>query len=97
MKKILLVYMLLIAMVSSLAACVAKDNPPSNDGENSNKTPVHTHAFGEWNLIVKPTCTEDGTKVRYCSCGVRQKETIVSLGHTEVVDTAVDATCTKTG
>ncbi len=50
-----------------------------------------------------PTCTEDGSydNVVYCTvCKVelsRDTVTVNALGHTEVVDKAVDATCTETG
>ena len=99
MKKILLVCLLLITMVVSLAACGGKDNPPSNEG-NNNETPVHTHSFDEWEVTVKATCTENGTKVSYCSCGEKQSEVIVALGHTPaeaVVENKVDATCEVDG
>ena len=89
MKKILLICMLLFAIVLSFAACGENDNPPSN-----NETP-HTHSFGEWEVTVKPTCTKDGTKVRYCSCGEKQTEVVVSLGHSPaeaVIEDKVDAT-----
>ena len=41
----------------------------------------HTHEFGEWDVAEKPTCSEKGTKVRYCSCGEKQTEAIVTLDH----------------
>ena len=56
------------------------------------------HSFGNWKITKAATCTADGTQTRTCSvCGKVETQTIVALGHTEVVDKAVEATCTKTG
>ena len=45
-----------------------------------------------------PTCTTPGTKTTYCDCGYSvTEETAAALGHTEVIDAAVAATCTETG
>lgn len=99
MKKILLICTLLLAIVLSFAACGGNNNPPSNEG-NDNETPAHTHSFGEWDVNVKPTCTENGTKVRYCSCGEKQSETVAMLGHTPadaVIEDKIDATCEADG
>ena len=89
MKKIIALIFVAI-MIISLAAC---DNDTPNDNNNQD----HTHLFEEWQTTKKATCTEDGTKVRYCSCGEMQTQTISALGHTEVIDALVDATCSATG
>ena len=59
----------------------------------------HTqHTFGEWNTTKAATCTTEGTQTRTCEvCGKVEIQTIKALGHKEVVDKAVAATCTKTG
>ena len=45
-----------------------------------------------------PTCTEDGYTVYSCACGHSYSSDYVSaLGHTEVIDVAVKATCTQSG
>ena len=85
MKKAIALLALSIALVLSLAAC---------GGEGNNK-PVHIHEFGEWIITRSATCTADGTQTRYCSCGEKQTEVIVALGHTPgeaVVEDKVDAT-----
>ena len=94
MKKAPIICMLLLAIVLLFAACGGNDNPLSNNEGNNNEAPVHTHSFSEWETTVKPTCTEDGTKVRYCSCGEKQSETVVMLGHTPadaVIEDKVEA------
>ena len=82
MKKAITIIFIAI-MIFSLVACKSNDN--------------HTHQFEEWQISKNPTCTEDGMKVRYCSCGEMQSQNIPTLGHTEVIDKEVEPTCTKTG
>jgi len=60
-------------------------------------TTVHSHLYGTWVTARQATCSEEGEKVRVCSCGETDKQPISKLPHTEVTDTAVAATCTKTG
>ncbi len=56
------------------------------------------HEFGEWTITEEASCIKDGEKVRICSvCNKTETETIPATGHTEVIDKAVEATCTKTG
>lgn len=53
----------------------------------------------EWHIIKEPDCENKGERVKYCTeCGdVVLTEEISELGHTEVIDKAVLATCTETG
>ena len=56
------------------------------------------HEFGDWSITKVARCTEDGEKVRICSiCNETDTEIIPATGHAEVIDKAVEATCTKTG
>ena len=56
------------------------------------------HDFGEWTQTKAPTCTEKGSEKRTCSrCDTFEPREIDALGHTEVVDAAVPATCTEAG
>ena len=57
----------------------------------------HEHNYGEWTVVTDPTCTEAGLEERFCECGVKEIRPIEALGHTEVVDEAVEATCTSIG
>ena len=61
--------------------------------------PVTPHIPGEWIIDKEATCTEDGSKHRVCTkCGeTADTEVIPAKGHTEVVDAAVNATCTEDG
>ena len=57
------------------------------------------HAFGEWITVKEATCQEDGEAKRTCSkCSTEEKKSIDKTSiHTEVIDSAVAPTCTKTG
>ena len=55
------------------------------------------HAYGAWTETKAATCTEAGEKTRTCDCGDVQTAAIAALGHTEVIDAAVAATCTAAG
>ena len=56
------------------------------------------HNWSGWTTVKEATCTADGTQRRICSeCGTTEDKAIPAKGHTEVVDAAVEATCTKTG
>ena len=41
----------------------------------------HSHEYGEWTLVKKPTCIENGIQVRYCDCGEQQVLSIAATGH----------------
>lgn len=70
-KKILCVLILMLALVCTFASC----------GDDKDETPTHTHAFGEWEVTKNASCTSEGTKERYCSCGEKQTATIAATNH----------------
>ena len=75
-KKILCIVALLLAVVFLLASC--------DNGDNASSTPensTHTHAYGEWETKKAATCTAEGSKERYCSCGEKQTASISATGH----------------
>ena len=57
------------------------------------------HDWGGWTVTKEATCTEKGEEARICAHDGNHIETreISAKGHTEVIDSAVEATCTKTG
>ena len=58
----------------------------------------HEHNFGEWETIKAATCTAEGSKARYCSCGDKITETIESTGHSySDWNVTQAATCTTNG
>ena len=42
----------------------------------------HTHEFGEWTVEKEASCTEDGRKIRSCSCTETEEEILPATGHT---------------
>lgn len=62
-----------------------------------NESNLHTHSYGEWKVVKDSTCTTNGEEERFCSCGERETRDIDALGHREVVDSSVTATCTLDG
>gem|GEM_PF-3497314 len=66
--------------------------------ENSWVIPMAAHAYGEWTVTKKATCTEAGEKTRTCAnCGEKETQTIEALGHDMTAHAAVEATCTTAG
>ena len=57
----------------------------------------HTHEFGEWTVEKDASCTEDGVRIRSCSCGGKESERIFAKGHTEEIVAGPPATCTESG
>lgn len=58
----------------------------------------HTHKFGEWIIVKKATCTEEGVQERLCTCGEKQMQTIPATGHMfDNWTTTKEATCTEDG
>ena len=70
----------------------------TNSDSNSSEETVHIHT---WNEIkrTESTCTEEGKIYYLCPDCEERKEVIIkdAKGHSEVIDTAVEATCTETG
>lgn len=61
-------------------------------------TPAHIHDYTYIVSITnEPTCTSTGIQKNVCVCGAYREEIIPKLGHTEVIDEAVVATCTESG
>ena len=69
----------------------------TNDTENSGSG-SHTHNYEEWETVKAATCTVDGAKERYCSCGEKQTATIMATGHSfGEWETVKESTTTEKG
>ena len=56
------------------------------------------HSYSQGAQTIAPTCTDSGIMTYTCDmCGEKKTETIAPLGHVEVIDAAVAATCTQDG
>ena len=86
-----------ITSTTSAETTDAADTTDSAVTTATTDTAPHIHNFDEWMQLKRPTCTDDGTNERYCSCGEKQTQTVSALGHEPAIDAAVDATCTTDG
>ena len=60
--------------------------------------PVCDHQWDEGVITTEPGCVTDGVKTYTCKiCKEKKTEVIPATGHTEVIDEAVEATCTTPG
>ena len=78
------------------------DDKQSEDTDNTQAEKTDCtkdeHAFGQWQTVRKATCIWEGESKRVCSnCSFTEKKTIPESAHTEVVDAAVESTCSKNG
>ena len=68
------------------------------DSYVDSEVPVTGHSFGNWEITIEATCTEKGEERRDCAnCDHNETREIAAKGHTEVIDKAMEATCTKPG
>ena len=81
MKRIIALCLCIMALVAILAGCEL----------------THRHEFGEWTAVKDATCTEDGERVRSCSCGEKEREAIPALGHDQQTIPGTAATCEEAG
>ncbi len=106
--SVLAVLMLAITISLCFMACdnnsnngAATNNGDGQSTDNNGKgtnSGEHTHSFSSWNITTNPSCTSQGMQIRTCnSCGFSEYVPIVALGHTEVIDSAVTATCVADG
>ena len=89
-KTLLIVLLLMFGCVMLLSSC---DNVANQQTPEKN----HTCVFGEWEITKNATCTIEGEKERYCSCGEKEVQSISLTEHIEVIDEALSATCTVDG
>ena len=62
------------------------------------QVPAIGHIVGAWTVTRQATCAEEGEEQGTCSvCGNTETRAIPKIAHTEVVDSRVEPTCTKTG
>ena len=80
---------------------IKKPNGSTNSSEtedSSGEIKDCKHNLGSWVETKAPTCTESGEETRSCTkCSLFETREIAALGHTEVVDEAVEASCTESG
>ena len=87
-KKFLVLLAISLCMLLVLTSCFGDEGGYECDHKFEERT----------DLAVVATCTEDGSRTLQCYiCGEMKKEPVEALGHTEVTEEAVEATCTVDG
>ena len=69
MKKRLFIFLFILVLAVSVIAVAC------------NKPVEHTHSYGEWEVVTPATCTTAGSRVRTCSCGEKETQSIPATGH----------------
>ena len=108
-RKYILALLLTILVLAVLLCFAACSNTYGNDDddededekeniENNEDDDSHTHVFSKWEILSEATCTSQGVQTRSCQkCGFSEQSKTNALGHIEVTDDAVPATCLSSG
>ena len=76
----------------------SKSHHCSRCSDKADVTVIPANGHDHKAVVTAPTCTASGYTTYTCHCGNTYKaDETATLGHTEVIDEAVDATCTATG
>ena len=60
----------------------AKSSEPEvSSPADDTSIPPHEHVYGDWELTMRPTCTEKGQETRTCECGASETRDVDALGH----------------
>ncbi len=104
LKTALIACLVLLVGLLMFTACkdadANKEEQTTSDAktETTPPTEVHTHLWSEWITVKKAECLEGGLEQRYCTdCFYTESKPTSALGHTAVIDAAVEPTCYRTG
>ena len=67
--------------VSDVFLVMVKAASTATTAKSAVTTSKHIHVFGEWSVEKEATCTQEGRRVRICSCGEKEYETIAMVEH----------------
>lgn len=75
------------------------DSGNESEGEQEDEDSICEHRFGVWEMVKAATCNAEGQLERVCrDCSIAETAILPKTdAHTEVIDAAVPATCTKSG
>ena len=85
----LITLVLIVAMISSLTACVMGDSistttatttTTGNIGDDNPESDTHVCVFDDWEIVKLATNIEDGLRERKCECGNIEQEVIEASG-----------------
>ncbi len=93
MKKLVVILIALSALFLFACAQSAGAQKPAPAPSTA-----HVHNFSDWVVLKQPTCTEEGTRQRSCTCGEVQTIAVPLAEHTQgewITD--IEPDCTETG
>ena len=112
-RSFVVILALILAMTAALVSCNETNTPTETTATQIEDTEAtadttatpnaetteapHVHAWSEWSTTLEATCTAEGKKERSCECGEKESVAISAIGHTEIVDNGVAATCITPG
>ena len=99
MKRLLSIFVLMLALVATLCACSIPQLGGGGGGGGSTVECQHENK-STWQITTEPTCTADGIKTRKClaaGCDYEETAKVTKLGHDLVKVAGKDATCTEDG
>ncbi len=100
-RRILAIALGLVMLLGMLPApsLAATQQEPTATYCPSGRSGNHTHSFTEWDEMLTPTCTEAGSRSRWCQyCWYEEKQAISALGHSwGAWSTIQEATCSAEG
>ena len=86
---------------SSEASSEQSSESSVEESSESSVSECSKHTWGDWEIVVEPTCVDDGTQRRVCTvCGKTQEKKASATGHNWVADeskTDVPSTCETKG
>ena len=104
LKIALVAFLVLLVSLFALTACQDADANKEEQttlvvtAETTSPTEVHTHLWSEWITVKKAECLEGGLEQRYCTdCFYTESKPTSAIGHTAVIDAAVEPTCSRIG
>ena len=71
-------------VISSVEESTASSEVTSNSSSETSSSEEHVHAYGNWEIVKKPTLTEAGTAKRTCECNDIDLTVVPALGDTTV-------------
>lgn len=100
-KKFLLSIVFVMAFTLLLTACSGNNSTTNSDHtskSDTSSTSTHLHTYGDWIPTQAASCTTNGTREKYCSCGEKITETVQATGHCYGEWTILQAvTCSANG
>lgn len=102
MKKLLLLFSILVLSILSFSSCnqilSSSDSLKNEQSSPSHDQSTHEHSFGHWTTKISATCTTKGEKYRICDiCGAEESQETSPFAHDNEFISAIPADCVNPG